>query len=335
MKTNKAPFRIFQNILPQTKFWFVILVPVITIILAVYLMINPNQPQDAIEISLYSQPQATPLQSVPNTGLKIGDQPDEELLRVAISGVLSPGQTLQDYQGLLTYLGQRLGRRTTITLKPTYAEVNDLIRGGRIDIAFVCSLAYVKGNEDFGMELLVAPQMYGQTVYYSYLIVPQDSLSTSLKDLRGGNFAFTDPLSNTGHLAPTYQLHLMGETPVTFFNRHFYTYSHDNSIIVVADKQVDGAAVDSLVLDNLLISDTELGSKLKIIDRWGPYGIPPVVVNPALAAPFKQQLMDVFLDVHNSDQGKEILRKLTIDKFVIVPDDIYTSIREMKIKLDW
>ncbi len=335
MKTIKVPFRIFQNILPQTKFWFIILVPVITIITAVFLVINPDQPQDVIEISLYNQPQVTTLQPVQGTGLRINDQPDQELLRVAISGVLSPSQTLQHYQGLLNYLGQRLGRRVTITLKPTYAEVNDLIRGGRIDVAFVCSLAYVKGNEDFGMELLVAPQMYGQTVYYSYLIVPQDSLSTSLKDLRGGSFAFTDPLSNTGHLAPTYQLLLLEETPSTFFNQHFYTYSHDNSIIAVADKLLDGAAVDSLVFEHLLANDTELGSKLKVIDRWGPYGIPPVVVNPTLAAPFKQQLIDLFLDVHNSEQGKGILRNLAIDRFVIVPDDIYDSIREMKTELGW
>jgi phosphonate transport system substrate-binding protein len=335
MKMSKVPFRIFQNILPQTKFWFVILVPVITIIVAVFLVINPNQPQDVIELSLYSQPQVTPLQPVQDAGLRISAQPDQELLRVAISGVLSPSQTLQHYQELLNYLGQRLGRRVTITLKPTYAEVNDLIRGGRIDVAFICSLAYVKGNEDFGMELLVAPQMYGQTVYYSYLIVPKDSPSTGLKDLRGGSFALTDPLSNTGHLAPTYQLLLLGETPASFFSQHLYTYSHDNSIIAVADKLVDGAAVDSLVFEHLIVSDTELGSKLKVIDRWGPYGIPPVVVNPTLAAPFKQQLIDLFLDVQNTDEGKGILRNLAIDRFVIVPDDIYSSIREMKIKLGW
>ena len=332
---GRARLRVVQNILPQVRFWLMMLVPVIAIIIAVFLIIKPVQPQDAIEISLDERSQVAPLQPLSETGLGIDVQPDPNILRVAISGVLSPSLTLQSYQELLTFLGQRLGRQVNMTLKPTYAEINDLIRGERVDVAFVCSLAYVEGNEDFGMELLVAPQMYGQTVYYSYLIVPQDSPGTSLKDLQGYSFAFTDPLSNSGHLAPTYQLLLLGETPASFFSKHFYTYSHDNSILAVADKLVDGAAVDSLVYEQLVVSNPEFGLKTKVIARWGPYGIPPVVINPMLDAGLKQQLREFFLDVHTLDEGQGILRSLAIDRFMVISPDSYDSIREMKKELGW
>lgn len=77
----------------------------------------------------------------------------------------------------------------SLILKPTYAEINDLVDGQRADVAFVCSLPYVKGNQDFGMELLVIPQMYGETVYYSYLIVPEArAAATNLRDLSGASF---------------------------------------------------------------------------------------------------------------------------------------------------
>jgi phosphonate transport system substrate-binding protein len=249
--------------------------------------------------------------------------------------VISPSRTLQSYQELLLYISKKLGRHTTLTLKPTYSEINDLIYGGHIDVAFVCSLAYVKGSEDFGLKLLVAPQIRGQTAYYSYLITPQDSQSASLEDLRGSSFAFTDPISNSGHLVPTYQLSLLGEAPVSFFDRYIYTYNHDNSIIAVANKLVDGAAVDSLVYEYLAGSDPELVSKTKVIARWGPYGIPPVVVNPAIDSGLKQQILDFFLDLHNSDEGYRILHNLEIDRFVLVSDNIYASIREMKEELRW
>lgn len=147
--------------------------------------------------------------------------------------------------------------------------------------------------------------------------------------------AFTDPLSNSGHLAPDYQLSLFGETPVSFFGKYIFTYSHDHSITAVADKLVDGAAVDSLVYDQLVASDSELASRTRIIARWGPYGIAPVVVSPALDLQLKQQLQDFFLDLHNSDEGNRILNSLTIDKFVVVPDSIFDSIREMKTNLGW
>ena len=92
---------------------------------------------------------------------------------------------------------RNLGQPVRLIQKPTYAEINDLVRGQRADVAFICSLAYVKGNQDFGIELLVAPQMYGETVYYSYLIVSEENSAMNLRDLRGASFAFTDPIGGS------------------------------------------------------------------------------------------------------------------------------------------
>ncbi len=232
-------------------------------------------------------------------------------------------------------MGQQLNHEVKLFLKPTYAEINDLVRGERVDVAFVCSLAYVEGKQEFGMELLVAPQMYGETVYYSYLIVPVESKATGLSDLKSASFAFTDPLSNSGHLAPTYQLSLLEEVPISFFGKYVFTYSHDNSIAAVASKLVDAAAVDSLIYDQMVEEDPVLATRVKVIARWGPYGIPPVVVNPALNSQLKQQLRNLFIHLHESDEGRKILGNLHIERFVIVPDTMYDSIREIKMKLEW
>ncbi len=324
--------RFFHGVKRQAGFWFLALVPVAAAATVLFLVVATGQTQDAVKVSLESK---SGVSAVQQTGRSAYSQTSADSLRVAISGVLSPSKTLEYYQELLTYMEQKLGRQVTLTLKPTYAEVNDLIRGKRVDVGFVCTLAYIKGNEDFGMELLVAPQMYGKTVYYSYLIVPEESSAERLRDLRGTTFAFTDPLSNSGHLAPTYELSLLGDSPVTFFSRYIFTYSHDNSIVAIADKLVDGAAVDSLVYDQLVASNAELAAKTRVIARWGPYGIPPVVTSPELEPQLKQQLQDFFLDLDNSYEGKMLLNKLVIDEFVVIPDDIYDSVREMKTKLGW
>ncbi len=312
------------------RFWVPLLTSIVAVVVMVVIVLSYGQSQDVIEIDLDDRSEVPLVSDADGFG-----QADEESLRVAIAGVLSPGETLESYQDLLTYIGENMGRRIQLILRPTYAEVNDLIRGGRVDAAFVCSLAYVEGKQDFGMELLVAPQMNGDTVYYSYLIVPAGSSAMSLADLEGKSFAFTDPISNSGHLAPTYELHLLGDETTSFFEGHIYTYSHDNSIRAVADRLVDGAAVDSLVYDQMVADDPELASETRVIAHWGPYGIPPVVVNPALDPQLKLQLQELFLNVHRSDEGRAILKGLSIDQFVIVPDDIYASIREMKTQLGW
>jgi len=242
---------------------------------------------------------------------------------------------LETYQQLLAYMGNELNRETILLQKPTYAEINGLVRDQHVELAIVCSWPYVQGNREFGMELLVAPQVQGERVYYSYLVVPRWSTANSLEDLRGAFFAFSDPLSNSGRLAPTYQLYLLGETPDSFFSGYVFTYSHDNSIMAVAEGLVDGAAVDSLVYDQMLAQDPGLGGKTRVIARWGPYGIPPVVVSPELDPQLKAELRELFLGLEGSAEGKSILNDLGIERFVLVQDELYDSIREMAIALGW
>lgn len=256
-------------------------------------------------------------------------------LRVAVAGVLSPKETYRTYQELIVYLGDRIGRPAQLVQRQTYAEINDLIRSGGADLAFVCGGAYVEGEKDFGMELLAAPQVRGQTTYFSYIIVNRDSDVQTLRDLRGKTFAFSDPLSNSGRLAPTYALWQMGESPDTFFHRVVFTYSHDNSIQAVAEKLVDGAAVDSLVYDFTIARNPQFSGRTRVIDRLGPYAIPPVVVHPRLNGRLKEQLLSVLTGMHKDDRGRAILENLMIDRFVTIDSRAYDSLREMASVVRW
>lgn len=324
--------RILHNTARRRKFWFIVLVSMAIVAAISFISLNQGPPLDAIQVSLADR-SAVP--QVLGSNSDDYNQPGNSSLRVAIAGVLSPSSTLEAYQDLLTYMGDSLDRQVLMILKPTYAEINDMLMGQRADVAFVCSLAYVKGNQDFGMELLVAPQINEEIVYYSYLIVPEVSSASNMENLRGRSFAFTDPMSNTGHLAPTYQLSLLDETTASFFGSYYFTYSHDISVSAVADRLIDGAAVDSLVYEQMIAKEPELASKVKILARWGPYGMPPVVINPELDSQLKRQLQELFLGMHDSDEGRNLLNNLDIDQFKVVPDDLYDSIREMTTKLGW
>jgi len=260
-------------------------------------------------------------------------QPGKTTLRVAMAAVISPKETLRTYNQLLDYLGAKLGRPVLLVQRATYAEINELLRSGNADLAFVCSEAYVRGNRDFGMEMLVAPQVRGEALYRSYIIVPLDSTAQEVADLRGRTFAFTDPLSNSGHLAPTYLLWQMGTTPEAFFSKYVFTYSHDNSIKAVAEKLVDAAAVDSLVYDYSIARDPRYRGKTRVIWKSPPYGSPPVVVHPALDPELKSRLRDLFLKMNEDAEGRAVLSDLMIDRFVIPDDRAYEAIREMDSKL--
>lgn len=255
--------------------------------------------------------------------------PQKLPIRVAVAGVISPRATFDAYAGLLDYLAIKLERPVELLQRATYAETNELIRSGEAALGFVCSGGYVEGHRDFGLELLVVPEVRGQTTYYSYVIVPKDSTAESLSDLRGRRFAFSDPLSNSGHLAVVWRLLELGESPTSFFSSTHFTYSHDNSIRAVADRLVEGAAVDSLVYDQLVGHDATIGARTRVVEKAGPYAISPVVVHPALDAGLKAELRTVLLNMASDPAGRKALTPLVIDRFVAPEEAAYDSIRVM------
>lgn len=246
-------------------------------------------------------------------------------LKVAIAAVISPQGSAESYAPLLDYLSKKLDRPVERVQRRTYSEVNDLVRRGEVDIAFVCTSSYLVGSREFGMQLLAAPQVDGNVNYHALIIVPADSSAESMADLRGKIFAFTDPISFSGRVYPTYLLHQMGEKAETFFAHTFFTYSHDDAIQAVATGMADGASVDNLVYDFALKRDPILSTRIRVIYTSPPFGMPPVVVSPDIRPQLRAQLNDALLNMHQDPDGRAALQSLDYERFVQVSKDDYIS----------
>lgn len=251
-------------------------------------------------------------------------------LRVAVAAIISPKGTVDSYGPLLDYLGAALDRPVELVQRRTYGEVNDLVQSGEVDVAFVCTSAYIVGEREFEMQLLAAPQVMGDTVYHSLLIVPADSPAQSMADLRGGVFAFTDPISTSGRNYPIWLVQQMGETVASFFSRTFYTYSHDDAIRAVANHVADGAAVDSLVYAFALEREPDLAQKTRVIHQSPAFGIPPVVVSPEARPQLVADLQAALLQMNETAAGQAALQTAGMDGFVLIEDAAYESVRELE-----
>lgn len=249
--------------------------------------------------------------------------------RIGMGAMITPREGLAYYKQLSDYIGKRLGQPVQLVDRGNYDEINRLLESGAIDAAFICSGPYVEGKKRFGLQLLAMPLVKGKPIYHSYIIVPQNSPARKFEDLRGKTFAFTDPKSNTGKLVPTYMLARINETPQHFFSRVEFTYGHDNSIRAVAEKLVDGAAVDGLIWEYMALKNPVLTAKTRILLRSDPFGIPPFVVRPGIASEQKRRLQQILLQVANDEEGRRIMKGMMIDGFVIGDDKNYNSIRAM------
>ena len=249
----------------------------------------------------------------PQLVLHLRSQEEREFLKVSIATILSPNETAIQYGELLSYLSKKIDRPIALLQRKSYRETNKLIKEGKIDLAIICTGVYPLLQND--AEVLVAPVIRGSPTYHSYFIVNRKENFQKIEDLKGKTFAFTDPLSLSGHIYPIYVLEKMGYKPETFFKKTLFSWNHDNSIRLVNKGIVNGAAVDSLVYEYLFFHTPEAVKNVKVIHSSPPFPAPPIVVSKNVKPELKERILTVLINMSKDDEGYKILRKLGVDEF--------------------
>lgn len=254
---------------------------------------------------------------------------DSQALRVAISSVLLPQETVVHYRFIANYLGRQLDKPVILIQRKSYAEIALLLLNGGADIAFFSSGGYANYSGFGEIEMLVSQQRMGLPFYQGYLLVPKESEIDSIADLRGKTVAFSDPLSYSGHTFLEHMLRQSNQTPESFFGRYIYTYSHDNSFRAVANKVVDAAPVSRVVYDRARQKQPELAEAVKIIAVSPPAGIGPVVAGKSLSPGQREILREALLAMHEKPAAQPALQGLSIDRFVPPQPELFEPIRRM------
>jgi phosphonate transport system substrate-binding protein len=239
---------------------------------------------------------------------------------------------VHDEHGLMEewrrYLEGKLGRPVEFIQRDSYRETMDLIQLEKLDFAWICDYPFIHLKDQ--VRLLAVPLNQGRPFYRSYLIVSADDKArNSMRDLRNSVFAYADPYSNTGYLAPRYQVRQIGENPTAFFKKTFFTWSHRKAIEAVASGLAQGAAVDSYVWDTLARMRPDITSKTRIIDRSPEYGFPPFVAQRGVNGEDYRTVQAVLLGMQNDPQGKLLLDRLNLDGFVTGHKSMYDDVAKM------
>ncbi len=264
-----------------------------------------------------------------NQSLPAYDNEDQRPLRIALASVLSPNETIGYYRTIADHISHHTGRKVTLIQRKTYSDIILLMSNGDVDVAFFSTGAYASYQGMNEIELLVMAHYMGNSLYQTDVVVHKDSQITSIEELQGKVFAFTDPLSYSGHLVILDVLNHNHTTPERFFSRYFYTYNHDKSLWAVANKIADGASLDSQIYEYAKEKKPELTENIRIIKSLGPAPTGPVVISKKVSREQVKQLQDVFLSMHTDPETAKALRGLMIDKFVVPVPELYEPLRNL------
>lgn len=239
---------------------------------------------------------------------------------------------LHDQHSLLgewrEYMAESLQRPVEFVQRDSYRETMDLLRLEKLEFAWICDYPFLHLKDT--VRLMAVPLYQGRPHYRSYLIVHKNNTQVaSMADLADSVFAFADPYSNTGYLAPRYEIRELGRDPGSFFRKTFFTWSHRKVVEAVASGLARGGAVDSYIWDTLAHVEPTLSARTRIVSRSPEYGFPPFVSHRSVTASDFQQMQAHLLGTTASEKGRKLLARLYLDGFTAGSPALYDGVAKM------
>ncbi len=215
-----------------------------------------------------------------------------------------PATLQQSHQPTLEMLAKETGKEVRFQTGTDYAAIIEGLRDGKIDIAALGPLSYMRAKQQ-GAHITVAAARVDEKGkvpgYQSYGITWAGSPIKTLADFRGKKICFVDRSSTSGYLYPSVELLALGIEPESGITPIF-TGRHDASVLAVANRQCDAGFTQDWMVDRHLIEQGQLQPG-QITKVWESETIPgpPIVIANHLAPELRQRLITALQDKANAD----------------------------------
>jgi len=167
----------------------------------------------------------------------------------AYTPVEDPAVYAKAWDGFIKYMQQTTGKKVVFFPVQSNAAEIEAMRSGRLHVAgFNTGSNPIAVNCAGFVPFAIMGNKEGQFGYEMEIIVPADSAIKAPADLKGKKVAFTEPTSNSGFKAPSAILKADFNLEAGRDFTAVFSGKHDNSVIGIANKDYDAAAVANEVM---------------------------------------------------------------------------------------
>jgi len=233
---------------------------------------------------------------------------------------------LENSKKVIDSLQEQLGMPVKPFIATDYNGIIEALRSKKLDVAYLGPFSYVLATSVANVEAfsVAETKKTGKSSYKSLIIVRKDSGIETVPQLKGHTMAFVDPSSASGHLFPTAGLQKQGIEPSKYFSRVIFSGSHDASILAVANKKVDAAAVADRIFAAAVAKGVIKQADFNIV--WTSPDIPesPMVWRKDLDPELKKKIATAFANIKNVEWGDQGV----LNGFVPTNDAAYNVVRD-------
>ncbi len=229
------------------------------------------------------------------------------------------------YAPLMALLSEKLDVETRLIIPENYEKVGESLLHKGADIAILGGNTYVSLKDEYPQIHYLATCKQPTAFYRSLIIAGKGSGISSLADLKGKAFGFTDHESTSGYILPKIMLEEAGFNADTFFSNIYFLNKHDKVYDAVAKGAVSGGGVSSTAYEKAVERNGDVYIILKESD--------PIPRNAVVGAPhLSQSQLDAIKEVlENAENDPAFSSSDSILKgFLIREDSFYDTVRKIK-----
>lgn len=191
---------------------------------------------------------------------------DPETILFTYTPVEDPAVYAKIWDGFIRYMAKVTGRKVKYVRVQSYAAELAALRSGRLHVAGVNTGGNPAAVNCAGfVPFAIMGAADGTFGYEMEIIVPNDSRIRTPADLKGRTLTFTAKTSNSGFKAPTALLLSEFGLQVEKDYRVAFSGKHDTSVLGVANRDYEAAAVANEVMKRMIARKAVDPAKIRSI----------------------------------------------------------------------
>ncbi len=261
-------------------------------------------------------------------------QADQKKILIGLIPEMNIFKQKQRFKLLGDYLSKKTGIPVELTILSRYGNIIESFSSEKMDGAFFGSFTGALAIQKLGVVPLARPvNPDNSSTYKGYLFVRKDSGIKTINDMKGRKMAFVDKAATAGYVFPLAWLRDNGITDIDrFFGEYYFTGSHDAAVMAVLNRKADIGAAKNTIYDRVRKDDPRVDRELAILARSPEVPSNGLCVRKDLDAKVRTALKDALLNLHNDPDGRQVLEKFGVLKFIETTAQDYQPVIDMANK---
>ena len=257
----------------------------------------------------------------------VAPQPQRDLT-FGFTPVLGEAEMRAEFEPLMTYLSQAIGRPVKLYIAKDYGDLRTQMESGAVDIGSFSPFAYVDATRGGKIRIIAQSILDGAATYRGLIVVRSDSGLRSVKDLEGKRFAFVDAKSASGYVYPRAMLIERGVDPERYFKETLFAGGHDKVISAVLDRRVDAGAIYDGALGVAKAKGMPVG-ELATLSSTEPIPHDAVAVRIGMDGSLAKKIQAALVDLEKSPAGRPVIAnsKKKLTGHVVADDAVFDVVR--------